>query len=300
MEHIPCPFNFTTKVPTEDIQRTDAQLGAGLSALTIRISMDSGLNMSHQTNVPEVNYLSDPNMKFGTWPIICIMSGSGCSGKGTFAEYLKETNRCHVKMASVIDPVKEAVNKLIKDLNNAYKAITPFSNGAIEIPALGEEQIKDKSPAYRDFLHSVKDAWTAFDQGPVLHVFAIYFSWIQTILMETSSRRGVNICKTPRLLLVDNRDPDSHALMKFWCDVMGIPCLRIKMERDTAIDADRPTDNQVIQNQMTTDLIINNSVDETTLRMKAYLFSLKMSELNQMVVPRIPDDFLRYFFPNKF
>lgn len=116
-------------------------------------------------------------------PIVCILNGTGGSGKDTFASLCKEAGLHNSIHDSTVAPVKKAAEVLIS-FDDRDSVLSDVLN---------------KRESYRTFLHRIKMAWSEFSNGSTHYVC----NRITGIVADIAAGRIEN----PVVIFVDVREP---------------------------------------------------------------------------------------------
>lgn len=116
-------------------------------------------------------------------PIVCILNGTGGSGKDTFASMCKEAGLYNAVHYSTINPVKKAADVLIS-FDSRDNVLSDVAN---------------KRESYRLLLHNIKMAWSEFSNGSTHYICNL----ITDIVADIATKRIEN----PVVIFVDVREP---------------------------------------------------------------------------------------------
>ena len=192
------------------------------------------------------------------YPIVCIINGPGANGKDEFIEAVNKT--CTVMNLSSIDRVKDVVNSMLD-----YSA--RFDNGQ------GYKERDNKTDKYRQFLHAVKMAWSEFNDGPNMDIYAEVKN---TIYLHQNNAEQYDA-----IFLHIREDAEIEKMYKLITEDLCIPCVRLYIGGLVETSAyENECDKNVTSN--CADVIITNTMGNLSMfYLQATMFAYLIMAANE-------------------
>lgn len=192
------------------------------------------------------------------YPIVCIINGPGANGKDEFIEAVNKT--CTVMNLSSIDRVKDVVNSMLD-----YSA--RFDNGQ------GYKERDNKTDKYRQFLHAVKMAWSEFNDGPNMDIYAEVKN---TIYLHQNNAEQYDA-----IFLHIREDAEIEKMYKLITEDLCIPCVRLYIGGLVEASAyENECDKNVTSN--CADVIITNTMGNLSMfYLQATMFAYLIMAANE-------------------
>ena len=192
------------------------------------------------------------------YPIVCIINGPGANGKDEFIEAVNKT--CTVMNLSSIDRVKDVVNSMLD-----YSA--RFDNGK------GYKERDNKTDKYRQFLHAVKMAWSEFNDGPNMDIYAEVKN---TIYLHQNNAEQYDV-----IFLHIWEDAEIEKMYKLITEDLCIPCVRLYIGGLVEASAyENECDKNVTSN--CADVIITNTMGNLSMfYLQATMFAYLIMAANE-------------------
>lgn len=192
------------------------------------------------------------------YPIVCIINGPGANGKDEFIEAVNKT--CTVMNLSSIDRVKDVVNSMLD-----YSA--RFDNGQ------GYKERDNKTDKYRQFLHAVKMAWSEFNDGPNMDIYAEVKN---TIYLHQNNAEQYDA-----IFLHIREDAEIEKMYKLITEDLCIPCVRLYIGGLVEASAyENECDKNVTSNSA--DVIITNTMGNLSMfYLQATMFAYLIMAANE-------------------
>lgn len=192
------------------------------------------------------------------YPIVCIINGPGANGKDEFIEAVNKT--CTVMNLSSIDRVKDVVNSMLD-----YSA--RFDNGQ------GYKERDNKTDKYRQFLHAVKMAWSEFNDGPNMDIYAEVKN---TIYLHQNNAEQYDV-----IFLHIREDAEIEKMYKLITEDLCIPCVRLYIGGLVEASAyENECDKNVTSN--CADVIITNTMGNLSMfYLQATMFAYLIMAANE-------------------
>ena len=192
------------------------------------------------------------------YPIVCIINGPGANGKDEFIEAVNKT--CTVMNLSSIDRVKDVVNSMLD-----YSA--RFDNGQ------GYKERDNKTDKYRQFLHAVKMAWSEFNDGPNMDIYAEVKN---TIYLHQNNTEQYDV-----IFLHIREDAEIEKMYKLITEDLCIPCVRLYIGGLVEASAyENECDKNVTSN--CADVIITNTMGNLSMfYLQATMFAYLIMAANE-------------------
>lgn len=148
--------------------------------------------------ISDIDHQPEPAMQEIRLPIVCLLNGTGGSGKDTFVDMCRDAGLHDLIHESTINPVKAAAQILIE--NDRRDCVM--------------DAVIDKTEEYRLFLHNIKMAWSTFSNGSTHYVY--------NLVKDTIIKVAANQMKNPVIIFVDVREPDELERLKQTLTKSGI------------------------------------------------------------------------------
>lgn len=217
----------------------------GISPAALTDSNASGSLLATQLNVKEYH-------KEIRLPIVCILNGTGGSGKNTFTQLCRKTGLSNLIHCSTISEVKKAAELLINwDDRDCTR-----------------REVVDKSEAYRLFLHRLKIAWSEFNNGSTRYIC----DYIRDIISDVIADKVEN----PVVIFVDVREPEEIEKLKSVLTKLDIITTTILIEGMVDPSSHQNDSDKNVENYHYDYVITNHPGDLDSLYREAQVFTAKI------------------------
>ena len=264
-----CPVMFSTGQDYESTRTKSKKIAHFINNTTITAGLNS-IDISGSepdTHVAEMMAAME-DIRTSHFPVIINLISAGRNGKDTFANLVAEELPYHAEVVSCIGPAVEACNVFADQLYSLYQGVTPEAH----IPVFTSAQLAiAKNDAYRQMLHDVKAAFTAFNNGPVLHAIGHYLRMTDTSMQHAKSSTGT-LKDRCIAVFVNNRDLDTVETLQEWCYQMGIMWFNVYVKgTHNPSEYHNTCDSNV--DEIPYDILIDNTGTIEELRHRASIFA---------------------------
>lgn len=263
-----CPLAFTTGASYEDARLKSEAIVDFLKTTTINVTLDETV-VRRSDRVLSDLVRRDSDMVY--FPMVVNLIAPGRSGKDTFASLVDKHFQYGTTTTSCVDPARVVSNTLIDNLHILLANTLPYVDNPVPSVDVATAQ---KDDAYRQLLHDVKDAFTTYCDGPVLHALGIYMNAVQKV---TYTRNAADERKySCGIVFVNNRDQDTVDRLRDWCYQLGICFLSVYVKGPvSASEYVNSCDSTV--DHIPVDITISNQGDLAELEEKAKIFSIMLT-----------------------